>query len=386
MKLRWKTLLIIALVIASLSAALLFASHAIMMNSVANVEQKTVVKDAQRVTDAFSHELEDLAATASDWAAWDETYIFVQNGNPDYIQSNLVDTVFTNFRLNFILFFNSSGLVYGKAFELVNETAAAVPQDLLDHFASHTFLLAHENTTSNKMGIIQPSFGNLSIVVSQPVVPSNREGPVRGALLMGRFLDQREREIWFEMVHLSLSFCVLDDSSVPSDFQEAYSSLSAGVPVFSAPVSRETLAGYVLFNDVYGSPVLIVRFDIPRDFYIQGLNNLLYVAFALALVGIISVGATMLLMEKFVLFRLSKLGGEVTRISETGNFAARTHSEGNDELALLAEEINRMLSAVERAECTLAESELRFRRITENMLDMVSLSDVHGVFQYCSLS
>ncbi|MBS7633421.1 PAS domain S-box protein, partial [Candidatus Bathyarchaeota archaeon] len=386
MKLRWKTLLIIVLVIASLSAVLLFALHAIMMNSVANVEQKTVAQDAQRVTDAFSSELDDLAATASDWAAWDDTYIFVQKGNQDYIQSNLADTVFINFRLNFMLFFNSSGLVYGEAFDLVNETAVPVSQDLLDHFASNDFLLVHENATSNKMGLIKLSSGSLAIVVSQPVVPSNREGPVRGTLIMGRFFDEREKEIWFEMVHLPLSFCVLDDSPLSSDFQEAYSSLSTGAPVFSQPLSKETLGGYVLLNDVYGSPVLIVRFDVPRDFYIQGLNNTIYVAFALALVGTISVGATMLLMEKFVLLRLSKLDKEVTKIGETGNFAARIHAEGDDELSRLAEGINRMLSAVEKAECALGESELRFRRITENMLDMVSLSDVYGVFQYCSPS
>ncbi|MBS7656999.1 hypothetical protein KEJ33_03655 [Candidatus Bathyarchaeota archaeon] len=44
-----------------------------------------------------------------DWASWDDTYNFVQNANPNYIQTNLVDETFINSKLNLMLFFNAAG-------------------------------------------------------------------------------------------------------------------------------------------------------------------------------------------------------------------------------------------------------------------------------------
>jgi two-component system sporulation sensor kinase A len=183
----------------------------------------------------------------------------------------------------------------------------------------------------------------------------------------------------YEATCLPLTLQVLDSSSIPSDFQTANSSLSKGETVFVQLLNEKTIAGYVLFKDVYGKPILILRFDMPRDFYVQGQASVIYVIFALATVGVIFGGVIMLLLEQFVLSRLSKFIEDIRKIGKSGDFKARISVAGKDELSSLGNEVNQMLS-------TLQKSSEQLRQITDNMFDMISFTDVNGVHKYVSPS
>jgi PAS domain S-box-containing protein len=320
------------------------------MQGVANMEQKTTRQDAERVRDTLSHEFSGLGATAFDWAAWDDTYAFIQSNSTDYIESNLVDETFTTLRLNFMLFINSSGqVIFSRAFDLLDETEIPVPQSLLRHLAANDFLLRHENTTSSITGLILLPEGSL-LVASQPILTSNGKGPIRGTLIIGRFLDSAEMNRLTEITQLLVSIQVLDGSPMAPDFQVANSHLSKGESVFVQPLNREIVAGYVLLEDIYENHILILRFDVPRDFYAQGQASFIYIVFALAALGVVFGGVTMLLLEKFVLFHLSRLSTDISKIGKSSDFTARVSVTGKDDLSNLAEEINKMLSALRQAE------------------------------------
>jgi len=54
---------------------------------------------------------------------------------------------------------------------------------------------------------------------------SARTGPARGALIMARFLDEKEREVISETVLLPLSFYPVTAVQMPPDFEKAQQNL-----------------------------------------------------------------------------------------------------------------------------------------------------------------
>jgi PAS domain S-box-containing protein len=376
--LRWKTLAIIGGIVAIIVIVLLLVSDVVMLNGVANMEQKYARQNAERLLDALSHELGGLTATTLDYASWDDTYAFVQDNNTEYINLNLIPPTFINLRLNIMLFADASGqVVYGKAFDLLNKTEINIPQSLLEYLAANSLLLQHEDVSSGHAGVILLPECPL-LVASRPVLTSMSEGPIAGALVTGRFLDSVELDYLYHSSHLPLSVQVLDSSQLPVDFQTAYSSLSKQEPVLVQPLDMNVIAGYVLISDIYENPILIMKFSMSRDFYAQGRASVVYVVFALAAVGMMFGGVINLLLEKFVLSRLSKLEGEVGKIGRKRDFAARVSLTGKDELSSLAGEINLMLAQLGETDEKFREERDRAQKYLDVAGVMIVALDVNG--------
>ncbi|MCX9085913.1 MAG: hypothetical protein OIN87_14075 [Candidatus Methanoperedens sp.] len=59
-----------------------------------------------------------METTNRDWAWWDDTYEFIEDTNPDYINTSLGDESLTGLRLNVIIYINSTGeTVFVKGFD-----------------------------------------------------------------------------------------------------------------------------------------------------------------------------------------------------------------------------------------------------------------------------
>lgn len=57
-------------------------------------------KDIQSIGKAFSVEQEHLRTLVNDWAKWDDSYLFMQDLNSAYKESNLVPSTFTDASLH----------------------------------------------------------------------------------------------------------------------------------------------------------------------------------------------------------------------------------------------------------------------------------------------
>ena len=394
MKLRKRTLIAIGVTFACLVLMLYLVSRVILLGSFAELEEQYARRDVERVLSALSDELAALDTMLFDWAAWDDTYIFIEDANEEYIVSNLVDETFTSPRLNLMLFINSSGqIVFGKGFDLDNEEEISVPQSLQEHLTDDA-LLRHPDTESSIAGIVLLPEGPL-LVASRPILTSEEEGPLRGTMIMGRYLDSTEVERLAEITHVSLSVRRSDDEQMPPDFQAARAALSPSFPqeasVFVQPLSAESVAGYALLNDIYGEPSLMLRVDMPREIYQQGQTSMLYLVFLLMVGGMAFTGMSSLMTDKIVISRLVRLNADVNSIGASGDLSTRVLATGRDELSSLADTINGMLAALERsqterkrAEEALRESERRFRDVARTTGDWIWEVDAEGRYTYVS--
>jgi len=348
MTLRTKALIIIGVALLCMAGLTYVTSRFTFMRGLEEIEERDTSKDVEQALGALSYLISDLEADTADWAAWDDTYAFIEDGNDKYIQSNLTDETFITIRLNLMLFVHSSGrIVFGKAFDLENEDETPIPQDLLAHLSANSLLLSQADTHNFTSGIISLKQGPL-LIASQPILTSEDEGPARGTLIFARYLDS---ETINELVQVTLFPITVRpvNNLVYPDFKEALSSLSQEGPIFVKPLDKECVGGYALMKDIYGKPGFVLRVEVPRDAYQLGQVATSYYILTILGVGLLVGGITMFLVQKQVLSRFTSLIRGINRIAASGDTSTRISMGGRDELSLVAGTINGMLVALEES-------------------------------------
>ena len=237
MSLRRKTLAIIGVTFVGLIVLLYVAARLILLDSFDKLERRDAARSVERVQSALADELFNLDTSVGDWALWDETYTFIQGANEEYIQTNLPDSALVTLRVNLMLFITPAGQIfYSKAVDLQTEQAISMPGGLQKDWPADDPLLRHANPESHITGILLVAEGPI-LVASRPIVTSQHEGPIRGTLIMGRFLNATEVARLTKLTHLPLVVRRLNDSQLPVDFQAARAAVSPAVPIYVQPLT-----------------------------------------------------------------------------------------------------------------------------------------------------
>jgi signal transduction histidine kinase len=205
-------------------------------------------------------------------------------------------------------------------------------------------------------------------------------GPVggEGRILLGRYLDpvltgRLTRLAGAPVMPLRV------DRPLPVDFRRAWASLGGKETVWATPLDESTLAGYTLLAGADGGPAVLVRVALPRTLHARGRELLRWTLTALVGAGLLSLVATLILLEKTVLERLTRLGADVREIGARGDFGGRVAVSGTDELAAVADVVDSTLAALVLANDELEErvrvrtSEIEaLRRYTEGIIANLS--------------
>ena len=353
MTLRYKIMLAGALVLAGLLVLLYAASRVILLESYVRLEQHDVREHVRRAVNALQYDIENLTRFTNDWAAWDDSYEFARDHNEGYIRANLVDSTFTDNRLDIIVFVDGEGrMVYGQRFDEQQEAMVSVPESLLAHLGPGMPLRKAVEPGEQTSGLLRLPEGVL-LVASLPIVTSNNEGPARGHLIMARLLDHEKIDSLARQVRLSLQAQPLQGASLPDDFRQARSALAGDGAIRVQHYGEDRIAGYRIIPDIAGKPALMLRVDVPRDIYYQGQHTLNYLATSLLIVGLLFGALFLILMERLVLSRLLHLGRQVAAVRAKGDPSSRVPDLGADELGTLSRQINDMLKALERSQAEL---------------------------------
>ena len=284
---RTKMLAITVISVIAGTLALYIGSNIIVLGSFAELEEKTVQQNVGRTLSALDNEYTDLSSKTGDYAEWDETYNFVRDANAAYPQENLDPPTFANLRVDVVVLINTAGqVVYGTAFQ--DMTKVPLPQSLLDLISANDILWYHPDIESVITGIVPLSSDKPLLIASRPILTDNHEGPIRGAMIMGRYFDTEEIEYLINTVHLPLSLSSFTDLENNSDSYAVYQALSKKDSIFVQPLNADMAAGYTLLMDVYDDPFLMLRVDMPRDIYKQGEATVGYFLVAQIVTGVVT--------------------------------------------------------------------------------------------------
>jgi diguanylate cyclase (GGDEF)-like protein/PAS domain S-box-containing protein len=343
----------------------------ILLNSFAQLETQQVEQNLQRVVDALESEAHSLSTTAADYASWDDTYAFAEDGNQDYIDSNLSPETFSNLGLHLLLITGPDGaVVYGSGFDLEEGQMLPWPETALNEYLPPTgavFNLINED--DSRQGLLLLPAGPMLVAV-RPILTSEYSGPVRGALLMGRYLDEAGLDRLAELTHLDLRLDPLRafEAAEPT-------SVSPAAALQVEVVSAATIVGYATLVDLVGEPIATLRVELPRSVYQQGQSTLSFFMLALAVTGLVFGAVIWLLLERFVLSRLAGLSGRVGQIAAQSDLTLRVPVAGRDELAHLATGINRMLQGLADSRKALRDSEQQFRTLAETSAAAIFITE-----------
>ena len=362
MTLRRRIHIIIGATLVALIVGFYGVSSSILLRDFASLEKRDVIRDVKWVESELRVRSASLNDKLSDWAVWDDTYQFIEDHNQNYIHSHLDDTDFTELQVNFIVFVNRAGqIVWRKGFNLDARKETSVPQSFLRLLDGDSSLLRHANVDSVHAGIVLLTEGP-TWVVSRPIVTSHGSGPIRGSVIFGRFLDARAVRRLGGAMRLTLDMRRIDDPQLPADFRQARAGILEAGAVRVEALEDDFISGYTIWNDIFGKPALLVRVDLPREISAHGRETIRYLVTWLLEIGLCFGLAMVVLMERLVLARLSRLITDVNRIGANSDVGARVTVSGSDELAGLARALNKMLDALQRSQGELQESQRQLSR------------------------
>jgi len=195
------------------------------------------------------------------------------------------------------------------------------------------------------------------MISSRPILKSNDEGPIRGALIMVRYISDEEIEKISKLLHLSFSMSLLNETNLSGKY---FSDNATHVYA----INENYVAGLTVLHDIWDKPVAIIKLKIERNIYKEGKTIIHYfIAFFLA-VGIVMSITFSLLVEKGMTSRIVRLSRSVDEIAKSGDATRRIENMGDDEIGRLSMAINNMLEAIEKSEekiKELLEKERNFR-------------------------
>lgn len=298
-----KLLVIIGVSLTVLFLVLIIASRLILLNSFVEIEQGSVKRNVERVLNALNGELTHLSTVNGDYAGWDESYQFIRDGNRAFIEANLPDTVFPQLRLNVLVYIRNNGeIVYKRGFDLYSEKPVKIPESFFKHISADSPLVRHYSDESTIKGLLRLPEG-IMLVASRPVLTNEFKGPIHGALIIGRYLDSNEVDILAQQTKLNINVLRVDDNVMPDDVRNAMTQINDSAPILVSSLNKDIVAGYSIVKDIYNDKALVVKVDIPRNIYKQGIHTITYFVVWFVFAAFIFVLVGYWLYEKLVLSR-----------------------------------------------------------------------------------
>lgn len=373
MKLRSKTLLFSSLILITLVLILLSVSYLVFQETYSDIETKYSYHVLNDEMSEFNNTIISMNQTAQDWARWDDAYTFVSGNNPSFVNKNIPSYTFNRTNLNMIIFVNNNGTVmYGKAYDLKTNQYINLPTNLTS-FTKDSPLLSHNNLTGVS-GVINLPEGPM-VIITQPIVTSHEQGPIKGTLIMGRFINSYELTPLINIPNGQLSVSSYNSTNQPADVIKILPSLTETNPTNVQRLGPNSIAAYTLINDIYGNPAVILKSQMPRTLYNSYIDTILYFILTIILFGVFFVGLIIFSLDKNVLTRLDNIMEEIRDIGKKGDLKRRITVTGNDELSDLASSINNTVQALQKSERNLEDSEKNYRSIFENTGTAMLIAD-----------
>jgi len=349
MKLRTKTLLVICIVCSIFFIITTSILNIIVMGSYSDMEEKIVSDRLTRAINQFNQEYDSLIALGNDWSTWDDTNTFTENINEEYIQANLQYESLRDININFMFFYNKTdSLVFSRVFDFNQEKEITLPNSLYSFiYDNKELLLHHSNYNHSHVGIVLYNQKQTPLLIcATPIVKNNKEGPIGGTLVVGRFLNKERLNYFENITQLSITINPLlyNSSSVLS--HDTFSDILEK-KIYIQPVNGTYIVGYSVLDDISGVPILLLGVGSNRDVYNQGLNVLQNLFIFLFITTFSLVIATIVILDKFVTSRLTIFTKSVGEIQNYKDLSKSIEIDGNDEISRLGKNINIMLNSLQ---------------------------------------
>lgn len=349
MSLRKKLALFIVLSTFAYTAIILVIVQIVLINEIEGLEVEKQKSNMERIESALNERMDNLARFTSDYAGWDDTYSFIEDRNQAYVEENMVDETFTSSGIELVAYINNSKeIVYEKAFDTQTKTQVVFPKELAAALRSTTVLTSFKNENDSVKGMLNTHNGVL-MLTSSPIVTSARQGPIKGAMIMGVFLNKPELDKLYGITKLAFGIVTIDSSNAlpPEAAQEDLHIVSN---------NAKTITGYKQFKDIYGNTVFTAVLTEEKSFLAHAISSSRFLTGMLGIIGVVTIIVGLIFMDAIAVKPIKHLAQNVRNITANGDLSIKLKQSGGPEIKSLTADINRMIENIQISEQKLKDS------------------------------
>lgn len=371
MGLKNKVLLTLTGMLAIVFIVFYFDAHLTLFPHYFHLETIEMNQNLDRVENTLKGKQQALRMYNTSYSQWDNTYYYFSKKTKEYPKDSFnVEATFTGANIDFYLMFDKNGRFYeGSYFDETKKQFLPIPPELIKKLESHPEFIAHPNSASFHSGFVYLN-NQLILLASSPVLTSSGKGPIPGSLIMGSIIDEIEVTELSKSIQYPLNF-LLAPFATNSTEQSIYKKLVKGEKHQFERINSQTLVGYVLIKDISGRPIGMLKVNLPRTLYAQGVQMIQYFFFILILLGAVTLAAMWWVMRLLVLNRVMSISNQMVLINQDKNFKKRIILSGRDELNSMANAINTLLEIIE-----MTQEQLKFR-ISERTAKLIRVSNLN---------
>jgi HD-GYP domain-containing protein (c-di-GMP phosphodiesterase class II)/sensor domain CHASE-containing protein len=330
------------------------------------LERAEVVSVLKRATSTIEAEFAALETLTLDWAVWDTAYDFVRYRDSEFVRQNLTDSSLGVLGIDMIVIQDAKGRTLESRSR--NADGSFVPYSVdPDGLLHPTAWLRRRTEQYIVTSGIHVHEGKMFMVTQAPIIPSSYFREANGSVTFRRPLDAAAIS---KLGHISQADLKITPQSVTA--ASANSGGTGSRTVSNHPVlgsfAIEVLSEHQIQGERAigrsGDPIQVVlTATVNREIFKQAQTANGRLLLSLVLFGIGLFALVMLLLERGLLVRLSALVTDLKRLTQGGDTSSRVRPQGQDELGLVALQINQGLDTIQRARIQTAQLELESERL-----------------------
>ncbi|MEW6140738.1 MAG: PAS domain S-box protein [Thermodesulfobacteriota bacterium] len=368
MTVRKQALLSVLLTTALLILVLSLVARIFLLGGFSDLEETQVRQTVERMVAAVASQIDLVGRTASQVASWPEMAgLGEKSHSSSEIASFLENTAYL-LGIDAAAVLDSRGRVLFSFWrDKLGKNVPEMPQDFLKAVAEDS-RFGDRSKSGTHSGVLLLPEGPM-ILAASPMHPQAGFPPQAARILVARYVNLSEIERLSGGFPFTLTLSSDESKTVPTG--NSCPGLSKWEPVVVKATGPDSLGACGFVTSFSGSNALILRVELPRETYRRGVVTVQWFMLSLLGAGLIFAAVIMFVLDKRIVSRLRDLGAEVSAVAAGGGLTRRVTAAGNDELALLAHEINRMLAALEESESAVKASELRYRAVVEDQTELI---------------
>jgi len=365
MTIRKKTIIILCITILILTSVYHVFSVYVLGNIFKQIEENNLNESVVQALGVIQNNIDNIDTINLDWSRWDDSYKFINDGNKEFIETNLVGLESNPIKLTIISFINLDGKIIFKHEVGIGE--AVLDQILKD--MKERMLYKNNNKELNIKpckGIISMEDG-IMLISCRPIVRTDGRGPVRGIIIMGRHLSNDEIHALGGVNNYSMyiekyygkesigNYSIFAGTLEHSDFK-------------STILDENRIMGSTVLKDLFGDPKLELLVETGRSIYLEGRNTRIMFNSTLIVSGFIFGIILLLILEKIVLIPLQALSNNFMDIEKERDLSYRLPVKGENEFDNLSRVANKMLESLSESQKEMEQNEYRYRHLFESLI------------------
>ncbi|WP_106477648.1 diguanylate cyclase domain-containing protein [Phytohalomonas tamaricis] len=336
--LQYRFIVALSLVLLMALAALAFISERIIVPSLLSEENNDAKASLMRVKQAISREAEHVGMLTRDWAAWDESYHFVEGNNPTYVEENLSRLILDDMKLMLIAYIDmNQHTVWVAGTDPDTQVYTSCAEAKGDCSWSVPIFEALVSDLPNQAGPVERDtlmvLPHLYLVAQRAIVKTDGTGPPVGTLVMMRAMDSE----WLN--HLS------DETGIDMALISESGAGHGDDDIDLQRLDNDRLRAEMWLNALPNGYHLRLQAELPRERFRSGVRIYHFAMLWSAGLLLVVVLVVLILLRRMVLKPVTKLAAyaQQQREGDTYQRPAQALLERSDELGIMAQQFQYLI-------------------------------------------